>query len=244
MNTVLRHLIPIIVLAFSMPFGASAEDRLKLLYEDRPPYYFTGTDGRIGGLAIDPVKAALAKAGISPDWRVSSAKRQIASIRADREPVCSPGWFKKPEREAFAKFSVPIYRDRPQVVVTRADNALRINHGTLEKLLRDPNLTMGVKLGYSYGQYIDALIERLEPVTMRSSQDVHGLIRMLVGRRFDYMLAAPEEFSSMAARLGIAGEDIVSVTLSDIPDGNDRYLMCSRKVSDEWLARINAALAE
>lgn len=108
------------------------------------------------------------------------------------------------------------------MVVTRADNALRINHGTLEKLLRDPNLTMGVKLGYSYGQYIDALIERLEPVTMRSSQDTGGLVRMLVGRRFDYMLTAPEEFSSMAARLGIAGKDITSVTLSDIPDGNDR----------------------
>lgn len=38
MNTVLRHLIPIFVLAFSMPFGASAEDRLTLLYEDRSPY--------------------------------------------------------------------------------------------------------------------------------------------------------------------------------------------------------------
>ena len=242
MNITLR--ISLLLAVLFAPLAASAEDRLKLLYEDRPPYYVTENDGKVRGLAIDPVAAALAKAGIGPVWRVTSAKRQITAIQANREPVCSPGWFKKPEREAFAKFSDPIYQDRPQVIVTRTDNAPRINHGTLEKLLQDPNLTMGVKLGYSYGQFIDGLIERLEPVTMRSSQDTGGLIRMLVGRRFDYMLAAPEEFSSLVERLGIAGKDIVSITLSDIPAGNRRYLMCSKQVSGEWLARFNAALAK
>jgi len=242
MNLILR--ISLLLAVLFAPLAASAEDRLELLYEDRPPYYITDKSGQISGLAIDPVAAALTKAGISPDWRVTSAKRQIAAIQANREPVCSPGWFKKPEREAFAKFSDPIYQDKPQIVVTRADNAPRINHGTLEKLLQDPNLTLGVKLGYSYGDFIDGLIERLEPVTMRSSQDTSGLVRMLVGRRFDYMLAAPEEFSSMAARLGIAGDDIVSIALSDIPAGNQRYLMCSKKVSDEWMARLNTGLAK
>jgi polar amino acid transport system substrate-binding protein len=242
MNALLRYWLLIPALFASL--AAHAEDRLKLLYEDRPPYYVTAKDGSVSGLAIDPVAAALKKAGIMPNWQTTSAKRQLAAIQANREAVCSPGWFKKPEREAFAKFSEPIYQDKPQVVVTRTDQSLRINHGTLEKLLQDPNLTMGVKLGYSYGHFIDALIERLEPVTMRSSQDTAGLIRMLVGRRFDYMLAAPEEFSSFAERLGIAGKDIFSIALSDIPAGNQRYLMCSQQVSDEWLARINAGLGK
>ena len=30
------------------------------------------------------------------------------------------GWFKRPERENFARFTDPIYQDRPTVIVARA----------------------------------------------------------------------------------------------------------------------------
>ena len=64
----------------------------------------------------------------------------------------------KPEREKFAKFSTPVYQDRPQVIVMRADNSHRINHPTLAALFADKNLKLGAKLGYSYGSFVDGLM--------------------------------------------------------------------------------------
>lgn len=237
------------VLAFCGPLAAipivaaEASDRLTVLYEDRPPYYITNTDGSVGGVVLAPVSAALDAASIEADWVVRSFKRQIEEIKRDANPVCSPGWFKKPEREAFAKFSRPVYRDQPQVVVARSDNARRISHPTLDLLLADSSLRIGVKLGYSYGAYIDGLLAKHHPLTVETSQDIGGMTRMLLGRRFDYLVAAPEEYASLAERLGIAGGDIVSLRMRDVPPGNKRYLMCSRRVDDGILARFNAALS-
>jgi len=78
---------------------------------------------------------------------------------------------------------------------------------------------------------------------VRTTQDVGGMVRMLLGRRFDYILAAPEEFESLADRLGIAGEDIAAIEMTDIPPGNARYLMCSKDVTDEIIGKFNTALA-
>lgn len=231
----------IISLLFSA--RAMAADTLKLFYEDRPPYYITSDAGIVSGLVLTPVSEALRKANIEPVWVTRSGKRQITDIKRNGEAVCSPGWFKKPERELFAKFSDPVYQDKPQVVILRSDNAHRITHTKLKQLFADGSLRGGVKIGYSYGPYIDGLRNELQPTTVSTSQNVGGMTRMLLGRRFDYLIAAPEEFQSISDRLGIAGEDIVSLEMSDIPPGNKRYLMCSQKVSDDLIKRFNAALS-
>lgn len=53
----------------------------------------------------------------------------------------------------------------------------------------------------------------------------------------------PEEFESLADRLGIAGEDIAAIEMTDIPPGNKRYLMCLKDVADGIIDRFNEALA-
>ena len=188
------------------------------------------------------VTNALAKAGIEARWVKRSSKRQMREVQQNKSAVCSPGWFKKPEREVFAKFSSPVYQDQPQIIVARADKAGDISHTTLKSLFQDNALKLSVKMGYSYGSFIDNMRKQLKPNTVETSQDIGGITRMLLGRRFDYFIAAPEEYQSLAERLGIAGEDIVSLQMRDIPPGNKRYLMCSEKVPDGLLNRFNAGL--
>lgn len=173
---------------------AAADSPLSLLYQDRPPYYVTNPDGSVGGLVSGPVATALRKAEIPFEWKVRPGKRQIETIRKNRAAVCSPGWFKKPKREEFAKFSDPIYRDRPQVVVVRAAERDALPHQTLESLFTDKEWALGAKLGYSYGTFIDNMIAEIKPRMLRTPQDKTGMVRMLLGKRFDYMFAAPEEF--------------------------------------------------
>jgi len=177
-----------VVLAVSTT--AFAAEPLQLLFQDRPPYYTSNTDGTKGGLVSGPVEKALTRAGIPFTWVHSSGKGQIETVRRGGEVVCTPGWFKKPEREEFAKFSDPVYRDRPQVVIARTDSRDVFGHRTLAARFADKQLRFGAKTGYSYGPFADDLIQAKKPPMVRTTQDVGGLVRMLLGGRFDYILGA------------------------------------------------------
>jgi len=75
-----------IVLALSTGSALAAEP-LQLLFQDRPPYYTSNTDGSKGGLVSGPVEQALIKAGIPFTWVHSSGKGQIESVRRGGEAV-------------------------------------------------------------------------------------------------------------------------------------------------------------
>ncbi len=217
---------------------------LKILYHDRPPYNVLEDGGQVAGIVATPINDGLRAAAIPFKWVSRSGNAQIKIIKRGKEFACAAGWFKNPEREEFANYSNPVYRDKPQIIVTRTDNEKVMQHSTLREMFADPGLKFGAKLGYSYGGFIDGLIAELNPKVMRNTQDSGGMVRMLLGRRFDYFVAAPEEFASLAVRLGIAGEDIMSIRMKDIPPGNRRYLMCSKAVSKELIGRFDEALGK
>lgn len=230
--------------AFVLWSGPGIAADIEVLYQDRPPYYLTNEDGSPGGLVAGPVAEALAAAGIDAHWSDRPSKRQMEAVKANRTAVCSPGWFKKPEREEFAKFSDVVYQDLPQVVVTNRNGASVSDFGTLASLFADREMMFGTKLGYSYGPFVDGLRDQFSPNVVTTAQDNSGMIRMLLGRRFDYMIAAPEEVESLSRTFGDRATEIVSNRMSDVPPGNKRYLMCSKKVSDDILRRFNKALAD
>jgi uncharacterized protein (TIGR02285 family) len=214
---------------------------LQILYSVRPPYYIVEENGNFSGLVSGPVFETLKQAGIKSDWKVLSPKRQLEAIRQDLGPACSPGWFKKPEREEFAKFSVPVYRDRPQILVMRPADHRNLKHEKITALLADPKYRLGVKLGYSYGGFFDGLIKDLKPKTISTSQDLSGMAKMLQGKRFDYFITTPEEFQVLFSTDQRSRSDVVAAEFNDIPPGNHRYLMCSKSVPDNVLETFNRA---
>lgn len=220
-----------------------ADVPLDILYQDRPPYYVTTAHGIVTGLVAGPVREALDRAAIATTWKVRPGKRQIETIRQNTRAICSPGWFKMPAREAFSKFNDPIHKDRPQLVILLTGDVRALPHQTLADLFKDSTRVFGAKLAYSYCPYVDGLIASTAPRIQHTPQDVSGMVRMLIGRRFDYMLAAGEEFDSLQANQSAAGS-ITGIELSDIPPGNRRYLMCSKSVPDAILARFNTALQD
>ena len=82
----------------------------------------------------------------------------------------------------------------------------------------------------------------LAPRLVTTSQSNDGMIRMLLGRRFDYMFATAEESSSVIEGVGTAAQDLVTVTMSDAPPGNKRYILCSKSVEDAVIDRLDAAI--
>lgn len=214
---------------------------LTIFYHERSPYYFT-EDKQVKGLVVEPVVAALARAGIRFRWEVLPPARQLREIAENERPIAAVGWFSNEERRRFAQFSDVIYEDGAWVVVTRIDNKKIWNNQALDTLLADKSQTLLVKDSYSYGMVIDGKLAAWKTPRVSTPGDNFSMIRMLVEGRADYTLFPPSEVREIVAEFSEAARLIKSVHLSDAPRGGQRHLMFSRKVSETLVERFNTAL--
>lgn len=220
----------------------SSSGGLKVYYFERPPYYFT-EQGRVSGFLVELVRKILEDAGIEASYEVMPSKRIIAEIKDRNIFACSIGWFKNPEREKFANFTLPIYQNRPIVALATRHNRYLIEiYTTLKEMLSDRSIKLGVISGFSYGAYIDQAIKDFSPEMESVNGDQLQLVKMLSAGRITYMLIAPEEIEALIFSAGLNTESFVGVSLSDIPSGNLRYIMCGKGVDEKILGRINRSI--
>ncbi len=218
-----------------------ADSDLTLYYHERPPYSVRQPDGSVRGITADIADKALKSAGIAYRWEDLPSARQLEMIKRGEDPACGLGWFKRPDREAFAKFTLPIYRDLPTIVVARADDRRFADRPTLDVLFHDKSLLLLTKTGYSYGAEIDAKIAADTPNLRRDASDNRTMLGMVGRKRVDYMIMAEEEAKDLLAD-PVLGEGVAIYHLGDAPPGEYRYLMCSRSVPDDVIARIDQAI--
>ena len=217
-------------------------ETLAVSYLERPPYYHT-VQGRAGGFLIELSKKIFQDAGVEVIFERMPPKRIMKEIKDARNVHCSVGWFKKPEREEFATFSLPIYQDRPvTILTTKKQKHLFASHTTLREVFSDKSLIMATMSAFSYGSYIDQLMKDASPKTHEISSKQNLLPKLIMKGRAAYILAAPEEVETLVRSAGLSPDDFVSITMPDIPLGNRRYLMFSRGVSDEIVERINTSV--
>lgn len=212
-----------------------------ILFHVRPPYAYYDAAHEVVGVLVAPVKEAMTKGHITADWVEMPPARQTEEIKRAVGAVCGLGWFKQPDREIFALFSAPIYHDQPTVVVARQDDARFADGMSLQDSFRDPARTLIVKTGYSYGTTIDEWVKALQPHTETSAEANEMLLGMIAQRRADYAVMAPEEANDLLATMPqLAALRIVR--LSDAPEGELRYLMCSRATPEDLIGRIDQGL--
>ncbi len=240
-----RHAVVGLMALAAFP-AAADQFHVTILFHVRPPYSQQEPDGRVTGILVEPVAAALAKAGIGVDWAEMPPARQTEEIKRGKGagPVCGLGWFKRPERERFALFSDPIYQDQPTVVVARKDDPRFADGMSLRGSFRDATRTVLVKTGYSYGAAIDTWIRTLQPRTETSSGTNTQLLGMIAQGRADYVVMAPEEADDLLDPQSKLGASLQAVSLRDAPEGELRHLMCSQSTPPALIARINDALVQ
>jgi uncharacterized protein (TIGR02285 family) len=222
--------------------SASADDALTLYYHERPPYSAKQPDGDVRGITADIVAEVMSTAGIAYHWEDLPSARQMEVIKRDEGMACGLGWFKRPDREAFAKFSAPIYHDLPTAVVARADDKRFAGSPSLDALFRDQSLTLLTKTGYSYGVEIDAKIADLKPNARADASDNRIMLGMVGKSRVDYMIMAEEEAKDLLSQAEFAQAGLAIYHLANPPVGEYRYLMCSQSVPDALIEKINAAI--
>lgn len=237
----IRHIGICLVCVFGITHGdALAQPRMTLMYNERPPYLIAQPDGSAIGLTGSPAAQAFKAAGIPVTWLKISTKRQIQALIENAGQSCAIGWFYKPEREQFAKFSKPIFRDQAFVAIAAASNS-NLQGGNLENILKQGQHSLLLKEGFSYGA-IDAMLAKHRPSSVTVNVEVVEMLQMIQARRADMMFAALEEAEYLVKNAGFKAENFKILQFSDLPHGNTRHLMCSKQVPDEMLERINAAI--
>lgn len=217
-------------------------ETLTVSYLERPPYYHT-RQGRADGFLIELSKRIFQDAGVEVVFEMMPPKRIMMELKNADNVHCSVGWFKKPEREEFAKFSLPIYRDRPVVILTtKKQKQMFARHETLRDVFLDKSLIMATMSAFSYGSYIDGLRKDVFPKTHEISSRQNLLPKLIMKGRAAYMLTAPEEVETLVRSAGLDPDDFVAITMPDIPAGNRRYLIFTRGVSDDMIKKINISV--
>ena len=106
------------------------------------------------------------------------------------------------------------------------------------------NQQLLTKQGYSYGHWLDRQMLYARP-HLRSISTVlenHGMAKMIAANRADYMFTPMEEGRNLLAREDLKGKGLVLAPLSDMPEGETRHIVCSRKVPVEVMQRLDRAI--
>ena len=222
--------------------SVSPAQPLEVLYFEYPPYYHALPDGRAAGLIVDLAGKVFAKAGVEAEFRFVPVKRILQDIQTG-QPVASLGWFKTPEREEFARFSLPVYINRPVgVFFLREKEELFRPYETLEALMASGKLRMGRVAGLSDGPQIDAMLARYPDRIVQVTADSVRLVKMLKTDRFDFFLLPPEEIDVLLQESQVPPEDFALKAMSDIPQGNSRHIIYSKTVDEALIRKVDQAI--
>jgi len=222
--------------------GAGTDQAVTLHYIQRPPYMVRAGEG-LTGLTGGPSYRAFRDAKIPVVLQETPFARQMHYLEINAGRDCMIGMFKKPEREKFARYSKPIYQDKPQVLLTAAVHAERFAaHTSVVDVFNDKRLVLLVKLAYSYGATLDALMEKYQPKRQTTVDENLAMVRQIKAGMADYMFMAPEEASGAIAAAGYRPQDFKQVKFKNMPEGEYRYLLCSKNVPQEWMQRLNASI--
>lgn len=221
---------------------AEPRETLTMLYEIRAPLVYRDGQGKLTGMFVTPALKALNASGIATKWDETPFKRQLNIIEANTQAACALGLFKTKERQKIAKFSDAIFRDqdRPSVMLAHRDfqPAKSLN---LFAALSTPGARLLKKETASYGETIDDAIEKSHVMIISTTAESQNMAKMIAAKRADFILVAEDE-AILLMKSFPDGEQLYIYKPNGMPKGPERYLMCSKMVSDELLFRFNKSL--
>lgn len=214
---------------------------ITVAWREKPPYYYT-EDGVEKGFMLAYGKDVFAAAGIDAHFVREPQKRIWTNFEMRKPNYCSLSWYRLPEREAIAQFSIPVYTDPPHTILVSPASAAKVQaHASLASLLADPDLTLGIVDGVSYGTELDERIAKTGNQAMRRTVTTTNMILMLAANRFSYMLADRNDWGHMRAHYKETAP-VIQYDMPDLPPGLKRHIACSRAVPQSVIERLNQAI--
>ena len=226
------------------PVFARAEAPLLVTFPEKPPYYYVENQESTG-LLIFRAKRIFAEAKLRVTFAQRPAQRALHEIENSRQVQCSLGWFRTKEREKFAQFSLPLYRDAPVEVLVQPSGLPEISSfKTLREVLEKGQGKLGVVAGFSYGDALDTLLKEHESHVLRVPVTVKQLMRMVGHGHLGMALIDALDYAYRSNDPELTSLSLASVSFPDVPVGNERHLMCSAGLDRATMDQINAAIVK
>lgn len=238
MHSFARRVCLLTLLTSVLPCWAQKKTQtVNLMYLERPPYASSLEGKKPQGLLIEPVEKAFQEAGINYRLLEVPVVRQLAILKSNQDLDCGVGWFKRDDRAAYAKYSMPFFQDLPTVGIVAIDSTLP-SSAKLKDILSTTHLTWTVVDGYSYDPYVEAQLKEHKTALQTISGGLVNLVNMIDKNRASITVLARQEAQYYLDRDQFKGR-LRIVEFSDVPAGEARYLLCSHKVDDALLEKIN-----
>lgn len=221
-----------------------AEDAspITMHYYERKPFHYSTGPGQVAGLVVTPTVQAFEKIGVPINWELTPANRILATLKANIGSDCSPGWYKTPERENYARYTLPIYRDKPLVAIVRADFPVP-DVITAKELYLRPHIRLITKLGFVHGAYLEQIIARIPPKNIvKVSDEMPSIIRMVQSGIADLLTATQEEAEFYASQAGAGMKEFRVIRLPDVPVEEKRYILCSKRVPEDVVEKLDVVI--
>lgn len=230
------------LLASASTASVLAQAPLTVAWREKPPYYYFDEGKVAKGFMLERAKQVFAAAGVPAVFVNEPQKRIWANFSHGTPNYCSISWYRLPERETVAQFSVPVHADLPHAVLAVPAVADRIrSHPNLKALLSDKTLTLAVVDGVSYGLELDALIASSSNRIMRRTVETSAMFRMVAFGRADYLFVDREDWNYLRLKFPEL-QSLVLIDFADMPPGLKRHIVCSRDVPAETMERLNRAI--
>lgn len=237
MNSFVRRVCLLTLLTSALPCWAQKSQTVNLMFLERPPYATFHESKNPHGILIEPVEKAFQEAGISYRLLEVPVVRQLAILKANKDFDCGIGWFKREERAVYAKYSKAFFQDLPTVGIVATDSSLP-NSAKLKDILSTTRLTWTVVDGYSYDPYVEGLMKEHKTPLQTINGNLNNLVNMIDKNHASITMLARQEAQYYVNREQFKGR-LRIVDFSDVPAGEERYLLCSKKVDDALLEKIN-----
>jgi len=234
----------LLMLAFfaASPQAMAQDGPLTVLVFHRPPYYVVEKGGRFSGFLLAYTKDVLDTARIPFRFEEAPPKRILKILEEGEPAACAVGWFKTAEREAYARFSDPIFTGRPLGVAMRTELLRTLPHAPTADALLWRGMRLGLRQGFSYGDWLDAKLAGHRHAADLSVTENDRLLEMIARGRIDYTFIGPDEYDWLVSRHPGLRKTTRFMALGGVPPETPRHIMCSKKLPPETMARIDAAI--
>ncbi|NRD74503.1 transporter substrate-binding domain-containing protein [Shewanella sp. VB17] len=216
-----------------------------IAFNIRVPIYLEPKSGQDHpeGTVGTPASQALKNTNLNYEWQNIPFSRVMKMIEGNMTKICNPSLFKTEERLKFSKYSNMVYQDKEILILSYKNHPTLKDNLTLEQLLSSGDFKLLAKQGYSYGNRYDEIIKHNEKNNVtRVITGNYEIIKMLLKKRSDFMFIDPTELDGIFIETDITPEQVQTYSIKDAPEGNKRYFMCSKKVSNEEINEINKGL--
>ena len=211
---------------------------ITIYYDDTPPYFYE-ENGALDGETFKTAKNMFKLSSIEIRLQKLSQKKQILMLKNNREKLCLLGQFKKVKFSKIGKYTKPISRDTKIVGLSQKDNTQVKSGRPITILLNNRGQKLLRKKGVSYGNFIDQKLKILSPSTVYTNKNFDEMVKNVYKRKADYILITEQEAEYFIKKFSLDDKRFKVLKFLDVVSGNNRHLLCSKKVSDETIKKLN-----